>query len=136
MDILSQSERSERMRMVRSKGSKVELRVRRLIHSLGFRYRLHVRSLPGQPDIVFPAKHKVILVHGCFWHRHAGCRLARLPKSKQEYWVPKLEANRTRDEENVRQLQALGWAVMVIWECQASVQHCADLADPIGHFLR
>lgn len=135
MDILSQAERSERMRRVRSKGSKVEFRVRRLVHSLGFRYRLHSPSLPGHPDLVFGSRHKLIFVHGCFWHRHTGCRLARLPKSRPEYWVPKLELNRARDEENLRRLSTLGWDVLVIWECQAMARDTHALTERIRDFL-
>jgi DNA mismatch endonuclease (patch repair protein) len=85
---------------------------------MGFRYRLHVKDLPGKPDLVFPARNAVIFMHGCFWHRHNGCKLARLPKSKLEFWEPKLEANKERDLRNQQQLESLGWRVLVIWECE------------------
>lgn len=118
MDTLSKAERSERMSRVRSKDSNPELKLRRLVHGLGYRYRLHVRGLPGNPDLVFPARGAVIFMHGCFWHRHAKCRLARLPKSRVAFWTEKLEGNRLRDQRNRRRLRALGWRVLVVWECQ------------------
>ena len=106
------------MQRIRKTDTKPELRVRRLIHALGFRYRLHRRDLPGTPDLVVPRLQKIILVHGCFWHQHPGCRLARIPKSRLEYWEPKLRRNRERDERAKNQLEALGWEVLVVWECQ------------------
>jgi len=119
MDTLSPLERSERMRRVRSKHTKPELVVRSLVHSLGYRYRLHVAALPGTPDLAFPGRHKVIFVHGCFWHRHgARCPLTRLPKSKLDYWRPKFEQNKKRDEKNRKRLRSAGWESLVIWECQ------------------
>lgn len=118
MDTLSKQERSERMSRVRGKDTGPELAVRRLAHGMGFRYRLHVRELPGAPDLVFPRMRKIIFVHGCFWHRHSNCRLARWPKSKLGFWVPKLNANRDRDAENIKALRKSGWKVKIIWECQ------------------
>lgn len=106
------------MAKVKSKGTKPEMVVRRLLFSMGFRYRLHDRSLPGRPDIIFKGKKKVIFVHGCFWHRHDGCPLARLPKSRLDFWIPKLEGNRERDIRTLHQLSSLGWDVLVIWECE------------------
>ncbi|MDQ6701048.1 MAG: DNA mismatch endonuclease Vsr [Acidobacteriota bacterium] len=121
MDTLSPTERSERMGRVRSKDTKPELTVRRLVHSLGFRYRLHNRELPGTPDLVFCSRRKIIFVHGCFWHRHdPECPLTRLPKSNLEFWLRKLEQNRTRDNKNIKRLRADGWRVMVVWECELS----------------
>lgn len=120
VDTLTKAERSARMALVRGKDTAPELTVRKLIHSLGFRYRLHVRNLPGRPDLVFRKRKKVIFVHGCFWHRHddPGCKLARLPKSRLEFWVPKLEANRSRDRANQVELEREGWGCLVIWECE------------------
>ena len=120
MDTLSPSERSARMARVRGRDSKPEMIVRRLVHALGFRYRLHDRRLPGSPDLVFPRLRKVIFVHGCFWHRHPdpGCRLARMPKSRLDFWKPKLEGNRKRDLRDQATLAALGWLFFVVWECQ------------------
>jgi len=117
-DTLSPKERSRRMSLIRGTGSAPEMKLRRLVHRMGFRYRLHVKELPGKPDLVFPSRCAVIFMHGCFWHRHKGCKLARLPKSKLEFWKPKLEANRKRDLRNQRQLKALGWRVLVVWECE------------------
>lgn len=120
MDPLTPAERSERMSRIRGRDTKPELIVRRLIHSLGFRYRLHRRDLPGTPDLVFPSRRKVIFVHGCFWHRHPDpqCKLARVPKSNPDFWLPKLTRNRERDVVDQAQLLASGWSVMVIWECE------------------
>jgi len=118
VDNLSPAERSEIMARVRAKNSRPELVVRKIVFALGYRYRLHVRKLPGCPDLVFKNRRKVIFVHGCFWHRHAGCALARMPKSRLGFWVPKLEGNRKRDERNKRALMKDGWKVLTIWECQ------------------
>ena len=98
MDPLTTEERSRQMGRVRSKNTKVEMTIRRLVFAMGYRYRLHRADLPGKPDMVFPARHKVIFTHGCFWHRHEGCNLARMPKSRLDFWQPKLEANRQRDQ--------------------------------------
>ena len=125
-DTLSKSARSARMSLVKSKDTSPELVVRRLIHSMGFRYSLHGRDLPGRPDIILRRLKKAIFVHGCFWHRHRStrCKLARLPKSRLAFWLPKLEANRLRDDRNSRRLKATGWKIMVVWECQLSnIEH-------------
>lgn len=118
MDTLSRAERSERMALIRGRDTKPELLVRRLVYRLGFRYRLHKQVLPGKPDLVFSSRKKVIFVHGCFWHRHPGCALARLPKSRLDFWVPKLTENRQRDLRNIRALRRLGWKTHVVWECE------------------
>lgn len=117
-DTLSRKERSERMSLIREKDSTPEMKLRRLVHGMGFRYRLHVKELPGKPDMVFPSRRAVIFMHGCFWHRHEGCKLARLPKSKLDFWKPKLEANKERDILHQQQLRDLGWRVLVVWECE------------------
>ncbi|RVM09367.1 very short patch repair endonuclease [Sinorhizobium meliloti] len=124
VDTLSTSDRSRRMSLIRGKDTKPEMVVRRLVHSLGYRYRLHRRDLPGCPDLVFSARRKVIFVHGCFWHRHpdSTCKLARLPKSREEFWVPKLERNASRDRRNEQALKDQGWNVLVIWECETNNQ--------------
>ncbi len=119
-DTLSRAERSERMSRVKGKDSKAELMVRSLTHRLGYRFRLHGSNLPGKPDLVFASREKVIFVHGCFWHRHSRCALARLPKSRLAFWLPKLEKNRLRDRANQRSLKRLGWNYLVIWECELS----------------
>lgn len=125
---MSKADRSERMSLIRAKGSGPELAVRRLIHSMGYRFRLHDPRLPGTPDLVFPGKRKVIFVHGCFWHRHNHCELARLPKSRLNFWLPKLESNRARDLRDQRALARLGWRGLVIWEC--------ELRDPVRVMIR
>ena len=135
MDILTPEQRSERMSRVRGRDTKPEMLVRRLTHGMGYRYRLHRLGLPGSPDLVFPSRMKVIFVHGCFWHQHLdpGCKLARLPKSKLDFWGPKLETNRERDERNLVLLAELGWDVLVIWECQTKNRE--ELQTRIGEFL-
>jgi len=119
-DTLTPSARSERMGRVRGRDTKPEMVVRRLIHGMGYRYRLQARDLPGRPDIVFRKRKKAIFVHGCFWHRHPdpACKLARLPKTRLDFWLPKLEGNRRRDIANVERLEALGWQVLLVWECE------------------
>lgn len=109
--------RSEIMRRIRGKDTSPEMAVRRLLHHLGHRYRLHCVDLPGTPDIVFRSRRKIVFVHGCFWHQH-GCALCRRPKSNLAYWLPKLERNKLRDLASLRKLRADGWSVCVIWECQ------------------
>jgi DNA mismatch endonuclease (patch repair protein) len=119
-DTLTPADRSRRMGKIRGKGMKPELAIRRLVHGLGYRYRLHDRCLPGQPDMVFAPRRAVIFVHGCFWHRHPdpACPLARLPKSRLEFWLPKLDANRARDVAVLDALQRTGWRALTIWECE------------------
>lgn len=135
MDTLSPAQRSERMARVRGKGSKAELFVRSLVHRMGYRYRLHGGKLPGRPDLVFAGRRRVIFVHGCFWHRHPDpdCKLARLPKSRQEFWLPKLEGNRARDLRQIAALEADGWSVLELWECQ--LQDAPSLENEIRTFL-
>lgn len=134
-DTLTRQERSERMSRIRGKDSASETRLRRLIHGMGFRYRLHVKTLPGTPDLVFPARKAVIFMHGCFWHRHQDCRLARMPKSRVAYWREKLEANKRRDDENVRRLNELGWRVLVVWECQMKEKDMNEVSNVVRRFL-
>jgi DNA mismatch endonuclease (patch repair protein) len=122
MDTLSRKERSQRMSLIRNRDTKPELLVRRLVHRSGYRYRLHRTDLPGKPDLVFPRQKKVIFVHGCFWHRHPKCGLARLPKSRLSFWLPKLTENRRRDLKNLRTLRKMGWAVSIVWECETGDQ--------------
>jgi len=131
MDTLSPSERSERMRRIRSKDSKAELTVRRLVHSMGYRYRLHRRDLPGTPDMVFPSRRKAIFVHGCFWHGHENC--GRMPKSRRDFWDAKIRANKERDQRKERELEEMGWSFLVVWECQ--VRDKTRLETEIREFL-
>ena len=120
VDTISPERRSENMSNIRAKGMKPEMAVRRLVHSMGYRYRLHRKDLPGKPDLVFPARRKVIFVHGCFWHQHPdpACKIFRRPKSNQDYWLPKLDRNVQRDIEHQNRLRELGWGVMTVWECE------------------
>lgn len=135
MDTLTPEERSERMSRVRAKNMRPELAVRKLVFALGYRYRLHARDLPGCPDLVFRPRRKVIFVHGCFWHRHPSpnCALARLPKSRLDFWKPKLEGNRKRDEKNSKALRREGWKVMTIWECE--LKNAERLGKRVRRFL-
>lgn len=109
--------RSQVMAAVKSKNTKPEMVVRKLVHGMGYRYRLHYAKLPGKPDLVFPSRKKVIFVHGCFWHQHT-CPAADKPKSNTSYWLPKLERNRNRDIKNLAALKAAGWDALVLWECE------------------
>ena len=105
------------MRLIRSKDTRPELTVRSFIYRMGYRYRLHSQHLPGRPDLVFTSRRKVIFVHGCFWHLHRACPNSRPPKSKLDYWGPKLEGNAARDKLVQKQLRQLGWKSLVVWEC-------------------
>lgn len=118
VDSVSREKRSEIMALVRAKDTRPEMAVRKLVWGLGYRYRLHRRDLPGCPDLVFSGRRKVIFVHGCFWHRHEGCALARLPKSRLDFWGPKLESNALRDRRNKRAPARQGWKVLTVWECE------------------
>jgi len=133
MDNLSPEARGRQMARVRAKNTRPELAVRRLVFAMGYRYRLHDARLPGTPDLVFSGRGKVLFVHGCFWHRHENCDLARLPKSRLDFWLPKLEGNRARDHVNQRQLRQSGWRVLVVWECE--LRNLAKLSRKIRRFL-
>jgi len=106
------------MRAIRKKNTRPELTVRKQVHALGYRFRLHRRDLPGSPDLVLARHQAVIFVHGCFWHQHAGCRHSNIPRSRPEYWLPKLARNVRRDKEARARLQAAGWRVLTLWECE------------------
>lgn len=120
MDRITPERCSANMRKIRSKGMKPELTVRRLVHAMGFRFRLHRKDLPGNPDLVFPSRRKVIFVHGCFWHQHPdpACRRAHTPRSNSDYWEPKLKRNVARDNQARTELEDAGWQVMTVWECE------------------
>lgn len=117
MDRITTDQRSLNMTAVRSQNTKPELAVRSALHAMGLRFRLHQRSLPGSPDIVLKKHATIILVHGCFWHGHS-CPKGRPPASRPEFWLPKLERNRERDRNAIRDLRKLGWRVVTVWECQ------------------
>lgn len=119
-DTLTPTQRSERMSRIRGKDTRPELVLRRAIHASGLRYRLHGRKIPGSPDLVFPKYGAVVFVHGCFWHQHAGCKSAHIPKSNSEFWDLKFKLNKERDRRNARELRVLGWRVAVVWECQVA----------------
>ena len=134
-DRISEERRSYNMRRIKSSNTTVELTVRRLIHGMGYRYRFHDRTLPGKPDIVFRPRHKVIFVHGCFWHQHpsADCLDSRIPKSNQGYWGPKLERTKQRDAANQQTLLESGWDSLIVWECE--LRELSVLSLRIKHFL-
>lgn len=118
VDHVDELKRTAIMAAVRSKDTTPEIALRKLLHAQGYRYRLHDKSLPGRPDIVFPARKKAVFVNGCFWHRHEGCRYATTPKSRVEFWEAKFEANVARDRRNILGLKQMGWAVAIVWQCE------------------
>src|SRR5438105_517984 len=118
-DIVDRATRSRMMAGIRGKDTKPELQVRRFLHRLGLRYRLHVRELPGRPDVVLPKYKSVVLIHGCFWHQHSGCKYAAKPSSNARFWAQKLAQNIERDRKAEAALRQSGWNVFVVWECQA-----------------
>ena len=123
------------MALVRSTDTGPEMVVRRLVHSLGYRYRLHRKDLPGRPDLTFPSRRKVLFVHGCFWHQHSCSRGARIPATSREYWVRKLQRNVARDKRVRRELRKLGWSSLVVWECQTKPRRLGRLSGRIERFL-
>ncbi len=118
MDILTAAERSERMSRIRSKDTKPEMLVRRILHGMGYRFRLHRRDLPGVPDLVFPSRKMVVFVHGCFWHAHQDCIVANRPRSRRPYWDEKFRRNKERDGANEKTLKRAGWKIFIVWECE------------------
>ena len=133
VDSLDQAARSAVMARVRGKNTRPEMIVRKLVFAAGYRYRLHVRKLPGSPDLVFPSRKKVIFVHGCFWHRHDNCSSSRIPKSRVDFWSDKLNGNKARDQRNQRALTEAGWQVLVVWECELG--ELIVLQDRLRRFL-
>ena len=133
MDIMTPAERSKRMSLIRSSDTKPELRVRRILHSLSYRYLLHRRDLPGVPDLVFPSRKKVIFVHGCFWHAHQHCIVANRPKTRRSFWDAKFKHNKERDKANRTLLKKMGWKVCTIWECET--KNDDYLVSRLSHFL-
>jgi len=132
-DRVSKEKRSEIMRRIRGKDTTPEITVRKLVYSLGYRYRLHDKKLPGKPDLVFSSRKKVIFVHGCFWHYH-NCKMGRLPKSNLSYWLPKLKETRLRDARNQKLIISLGWKFLVIWQCQ--IYNAIALKNTVIAFLK
>lgn len=133
MDTISKAARSELMARIRSKNTKPELIVRSQLHRLGFRFRVHRKDLPGKPDIVLPRHHKIILVHGCFWHGHS-CPLGSKPKSNQDYWREKIRNNRLRDRRVKRELIKQGWTVLELWECK--IRKNVGIKEKLEIFMR
>lgn len=134
VDFVSSAKRANIMRGSRSSNTKPEMRVRTLLHSLGYRYRLHDKYLPGKPDLVFLGRRKVIFVHGCFWHQHDddSCQIVRRPSSNTAFWNAKFEQNRARDVRNLLELDRLGWDALTLWECELNGE---GLANTLLHFL-
>ena len=127
--------RSEMMSRISSRNTKPEMVVRRGLHARGYRYRLHVRGLPGSPDILLPRHSAVVLVHGCFWHGHEGCKNFRFPKSNSEFWKDKLMRNIERDQEQIQKLNISGWRVLVVWECATRGEPTKKLIEAIEAWL-
>jgi DNA mismatch endonuclease (patch repair protein) len=123
------------MRAVRSKNTKPEMILRRLLHARGYRYRLHRKDLPGSPDLAFPGRRKAIFVHGCFWHGHDCKRGARQPKTNADYWTGKIARNRARDDQAQAALRAMGWECLTVWECAIAAAGAPDLAARLKQFL-
>jgi DNA mismatch endonuclease (patch repair protein) len=118
VDRLSRKARSALMARVKGKDTKPELVVRSALHRAGYRFRIHLRRIPGSPDLAFPARKKVIFIHGCFWHKHSKCKLATTPKTHTDYWLKKLEENKKRDSRKTRALRREGWGVLIVWQCK------------------
>ena len=127
-DVFTTEKRAEVMRAVKSKNTSPELQLRRALHARGHRFRLHRKDLPGKPDLVFASRRAVIFVHGCFWHGHDCKRGARTPKSNRAYWLAKIARNKARDKANRSALEALGWRVLTVWECELKSGHAIDAA--------
>jgi DNA mismatch endonuclease (patch repair protein) len=129
MDIWSKEKRSECMSKIRSKDTKPELVLRKALFARGFRYRVNDKHLPGKPDIVLPKYKTVIFLHGCFWHRHEGCKYAYTPKTNTEFWVNKITSNCERDKVNLQKLTTLGWNILTIWECEIRHTYKHDITS-------
>ncbi|MGO9318258.1 MAG: very short patch repair endonuclease [Terracidiphilus sp.] len=125
--------RSFIMASVHSKNTKPEIAVRKIVHALGYRYRIHERKLPGKPDLVFPSRRKVIFVHGCFWHRHTGCRYTTTPKTRRAFWEAKFSANMDRDRRIRRELRQMDWEVLTVWQCE--LKKSEKLTERLDEFL-
>lgn len=144
MDRLSVAGRSRQMSLVKSKNTGPELAVRKLVFSMGYRYRIHKAGLPGKPDLVFVRRKKAIFVHGCFWHRHAGCKKATTPASNTEYWLPKFARTVERDQQTLAFLHSSGWSALVVWECELKdtdalvekLRQLKSLVHPLNEILR
>jgi DNA mismatch endonuclease (patch repair protein) len=132
-DHVDATKRSSIMAAVHSKDTKPEMAIRKIVHAMGYRYRLHSANLPGKPDLVFSSRGKVIFVHGCFWHRHSRCRYATMPKTRTEFWQDKFSANMARDRRNRRELKRMGWKVLIVWQCE--LKKFEKLTERLNDFL-
>lgn len=135
-DVVDAATRSRMMSGIRGRDTKPERLLRRALHRLGLRYRLHVRELPGRPDIVLPRYRAAVLVHGCFWHRHESCRYATTPASNTAFWLEKLEGNVVRDRRNLKQLAAAGWRTATVWECALRHRGSEQVAEELADWIR
>lgn len=136
MDTWNKEKRSEVMSRIRSTNTKPEIKLRKILFSKGYRYRINYKKLPGKPDIVLPKYKTVIFVHGCFWHGHIGCRRSNNPKSNQEYWEKKIQNNIIRNTKQIEELETLGWKVFIAWECEINnKQKYDDLITRIESFI-
>jgi len=133
-DPLSGTQRSERMSRIKNRDTKPELLVRGMLWRLGYRYRLQGKRLPGKPDIVFKGRRKAIFVHGCFWHQH-GCTHYRMPRTKKNFWIPKLHGNVRRDKANMSRLRRDGWKILVLWECQLKTKNLRTIERRLTRFM-
>ena len=135
VDKFSKHKRSEIMSHIKSKNTKPEITVRKIIYSLGYRYRLHRKDLPGKPDLAFIKKKKVIFINGCFWHGHSGCKKSALPDTNYEFWNDKIKNNVNRDTLNYQRLKDMGWKYLVIWQCEIKNDNLENIKSKIIHFL-
>jgi DNA mismatch endonuclease (patch repair protein) len=136
MDVFSQEKRSQVMSKIKDKDTKPEKIIRTMLHNMGYRFRLHRRDMPGNPDIVLPKYKKVIFVHGCFWHGHKGCARAKRPSSNENFWSEKLAKNMERDKKNQKELIKLGWNYLIIWQCQIKKVNSEKIAQRISMYLK
>jgi DNA mismatch endonuclease (patch repair protein) len=135
-DVVDGPTRSRMMAGIRGRDTRPELELRRALHARGFRFRVHVRELPGRPDVVLPKWNAVVLVHGCFWHRHEGCRYATTPATRQDFWEAKFAATMSRDVRNVAALRQAGWRTATVWECELRREGANRVADRVVDWIR
>ncbi|MNC42403.1 Very short patch repair protein [compost metagenome] len=135
MDKFTREKRSSIMKNVTSKNTMPEITIRRLLHKMGYRFRLHRKDLPGTPDIVLPKYKKAIFVHGCFWHGHVNCKKAKLPSTNVEFWESKIDGNKMRDERNILKLEEMGWECLIIWTCQIKKSELQAISKKIQNFI-
>lgn len=135
-DVVDKETRSRMMAGIRGRNTRPEISLRKALHRLGFRYRLHGRKLPGRPDLVFPMYRAVVFVHGCFWHRHAGCPYCTTPDSNYDFWQAKFLENTTRDARNLEHLRTAGWRIAIVWECITRKQPAEVIAAGLGEWLQ